>query len=59
MLKATIVLTGNTVDELVFALEAVKRQVEEGFTSGKQNTMDNSFSFSIEGNEEEVEEEDN
>jgi hypothetical protein len=51
MLKATIVLTGNNVDELVFALKAVKRQVEEGFTSGKQNTMDNSFFFSIEGNE--------
>ena len=53
MLKATITLTGRTSDELGYALDVVKRQLEEGFTSGKQTTMEGGFQYSVEGEEEE------
>jgi len=52
MIRISIRLTGSTTEEAVNALEVVKRQLEEGFTSGKQNTMESSFHYEVEGEEE-------
>lgn len=56
MLKAQIKLHGRDREELVMALNEVKRLIDEGFTSGKGGTSDGGFIYEREGEEEEPEE---
>ncbi len=57
MLNVNIKLEGRNIDELIFTLKVVKRLLEEGYVSGKQQTMQGSFQYGVEGEEEEDEDE--
>ncbi len=55
MLTATIELTGVTEDELVFALEEVKKVLEAGNRSAYETREDDTGSYSLEVTGEESE----
>lgn len=45
--KATIELTGETTDDLLIALDEVKRNIESGCTSGFNRNDTGRFTFDI------------
>jgi len=54
MLKANITLKGRTPDELVYALNEVKRLIEEGYVSGNNRNDSGGFTYQREGEEEDI-----
>lgn len=53
MLKATITLTGCTTDDLIHALNEVRRLIDEGFIECRNKNSDGGYSYNREGEEEE------
>lgn len=47
MLKLVIEITGETVDDLVAALEQVSEKVPEGYTSGMDRNDTSRYHFNI------------
>lgn len=56
-MKLNIEIEGKTLSDLEFALDEVKRKVEETYRSGFDSNEDGSYQFEITGEEEEEEEE--
>lgn len=52
MLNLTVNITGEFTEDLVIALEQVRRMVDKGCTSGHGRSTDSSFKFDVTEDEE-------
>lgn len=52
MLKMDCDIEGKTTDDLLLALDEVRKKVKETFTSGMESNENGNYSFSVTGVEE-------
>lgn len=52
MLKLSIGIQGKTTDDLLTAIDEVRRKVEETYTSGFDNNESGNYNFEVSGEEE-------